>query len=67
MSERFEVHGNNDTTSTLIAKKYTLTGALIFAIEIADTWDDIHIRHYASEDADQFKMVAKLALKGMFV
>jgi hypothetical protein len=38
MSERFEVHGNNDTTSTLIAKKYTLTGALIFAIEIADTW-----------------------------
>jgi hypothetical protein len=66
MSAKFEIHATNDITSVMIAEKYTLSGALIFATEIMDVWDDVHIRE-REDGSDTFKVVAKLAAKGMFL
>jgi hypothetical protein len=63
--ERFEVHATNDVTSVLIAKKYTLAGALNLASELLDTWTDVHVRRYATDEDETFKVVAKLSNQGM--
>lgn len=70
-ADRFHVFATNDVTSVLIATKYTLGGALIFATELLDTWVDVHVREYQEgfeetpEGERIFKVVAKLSNKGL--
>lgn len=62
--DRYEIHASNDVTQTHITTKCTLGGALVFATEIADHWDDIFIRHYANGEI-RYRLVARLAIKGL--
>lgn len=62
--DRYEIHASNDITQVLITEKCTLGGALVFATEIAEHWDDIFIRHYKN-GSETFNVVARVALKGI--
>lgn len=65
MADRFEVHATNDITSVLIARKYSMQGALLFANEILECWDDVFVREY--DETGEYKIVGHISSRGLLL
>jgi hypothetical protein len=63
---KYEIHAERNGSDKMhIATKYSLVGALTFAVEIMENWDYVTI-HEREENSDVFKIVAALNDKGLF-